>query len=145
MRKGSTLISHGPICLNSHRSTIGLMLLPSKASLSGSNALIPSPSHPTSSLLYPFLWLLIIIIIAFGCLMSPLLLLPLANHYSFSFSFEIPCTEFEYSSSCTYKPHSDIMYGRIWIKFHFLLSVNINIMCNVCFVFTRGQTRKKMV
>lgn len=145
MRKGSTLISHGPICLNLHRSTIGLMLLPSKASLSGSNALIPSPSHPTSSLLYPFLWLLIIIIIAFGCLMSPLLLLPLANHYSFSFSFEIPCTEFEYSSSCTYKPHSDIMYGRIWIKFHFLLSVNINIMCNVCFVFTRGQTRKKMV
>lgn len=144
MRKGSTLISHGPICLNSHRSTIGLMLLPSKASLSGSNALIPT--LPTSSLLYlPFGCLLLLLLPVPGCLMSPLLLLPLANHYSFSFSFEIPCTEFEYSSSCTYKPHSDIMYGRIWIKFHFLLSVNINIMCNVCFVFTRGQTRKKMV
>ncbi|TKY45377.1 Gibberellin 20 oxidase 2 [Spatholobus suberectus] len=45
--QGSTLISHGPICLNSHRSTIGLMWPRSKASLSG-NAL---PSHPTSSYL----------------------------------------------------------------------------------------------
>lgn len=47
MSQESTLISLGPISLNSHRNTTGLMLLPSKASFSG--VALPIPTHPPTS------------------------------------------------------------------------------------------------
>jgi len=90
MRKESTLILRGPICVNSHKNTIGLMLLHSKASFSGKA--LPTP--PTSSCLC-YEWLLpclswLIIIVYFLHNINNLLL------------------EFENSSTCTCNPWSHL-------------------------------------